>query len=171
MDTLGSGDFGIADLYTEHQAPLTRYAMKLAHDPHRADDLVQETILRAMAHIDRLRRLNPYQRKAWLVRVLRNRFFDEQRAAKRRERLLGQLAKRAAASEASIPVSIDDILDRVPRQYRDVLEKRYVLGMNSTEIGRALGVPAATVRSRLLGAVQWLRRDRDITARTGAFSD
>ena len=92
MDTLGSGDFGIADLYTEHQAPLTRYAMKLAHDPHRADDLVQETILRAMAHIDRLRRLNPYQRKAWLVRVLRNRFFDEQRAAKRRERLLGQLA-------------------------------------------------------------------------------
>jgi RNA polymerase sigma-70 factor (ECF subfamily) len=49
------------------------------------------------------------------------------------------------------------LFDHIPDRYQDLIEKRYVLGMNSTEIGRVLGVPPATVRSRLRHAIQWLR--------------
>ena len=49
------------------------------------------------------------------------------------------------------------IFDLIPDRYRDLIEKRYVLGMNSTEIGHELGVPPATIRSRLRLAINWLR--------------
>lgn len=154
-----TGDLTIADLYENHKERLERCAMNLTHDPHRADDLVQETIMRAMTHLPLLGRLNPHQRGAWLYRVLRNRFLDEQRATKRRQAMLKQLAKQAnRAAPQSIPGRLYELLDRVPQRYRDVLEKRYVLGMTSAEIGRELGIPAATVRSRLHLAIKQLRK-------------
>jgi RNA polymerase sigma-70 factor (ECF subfamily) len=153
------GDLTIADLYQEHKERLERYAMSLTHDPNRADDLVQETIVRAMTHFSLLRRLNAYQRRAWLYRVLRNRFFDEQRAHKRHQVLLNQLARQASfVRSQTVAGTLHELIDRVPQQYRNVLERRYVLGMTSAEIGRELGIPAATVRSRLHLAIKWLRR-------------
>jgi RNA polymerase sigma factor (sigma-70 family) len=56
-------------------------------------------------------------------------------------------------------VRFDEILDRVPERFRDVLERRYRLGMNSSEIGMELGIPGATVRSHLHQAIRWLRAE------------
>ena len=50
--------------------------------------------------------------------------------------------------------------DLVPEQYREIVEKRYVLGMTSREIGQELGLPAATIRSRLHLAMKALRRKK-----------
>jgi len=47
--------------------------------------------------------------------------------------------------------------DLVPEKYRDLVRKRYVLGMTSQEIASELGIPAATVRSRLHLALKKLR--------------
>ncbi|MBU0596344.1 sigma-70 family RNA polymerase sigma factor, partial [Candidatus Bipolaricaulota bacterium] len=103
----------------------------------------------------------PCQRKAWLCRVLRNRFFDAQRAQKRAQTVFQQIAKQAARiTTDGLPVDMQDLLECVPDRYRDVLEKRYALGMTSSEIGRALGIPAATARSRLHAAIKWLRAHR-----------
>jgi RNA polymerase sigma-70 factor (ECF subfamily) len=93
--------------------------------------------------------------------VLRNRFFDSQRAQKRAQTMLQQVAKQAARVTTDVlPADMQDLLECAPDRYRDVLEKRYALGMTSTEIGRALGVPAATARSRLHAAITWLRAHR-----------
>ena len=56
-----------------------------------------------------------------------------------------------------IPLEWLAVLDDVPRRYRELLRKRYELCMTSTEIGQELGIPPATVRSRLRLAIQWLR--------------
>jgi RNA polymerase sigma-70 factor (ECF subfamily) len=148
----------LADLYDEFEGRLRRYAVSLVQDPDRADDLVQETFIRAMAHLLLLEQLNRHQRRAWLYRVLKNVFIDEQRARRREQDLVEQLSQEARLAIVSSPeMTSPELLRLVPERYREVLYQRYVLGMTSTEIGQELGVPAATVRSRLYLARKWLR--------------
>ena len=132
--------------------------MGLTRDSDRAGDLVQETFIRALTHLELLKQLNRYQRRAWLYRVLKNRFTDQQRTRQREQALLERLAELIEVeSSLFIDARLYGLFDRVPERYRDLLKKRYVLGMTSTEIGGELGVPAATVRSRLRLAIKWLR--------------
>lgn len=157
-DPVCGGDLTIDGLYEEYDSRLHRYAMGLTRDPDRANDLVQETFIRAMAHLELLRQLNPYQRRAWLYRVLKNRFIDRQRAHQREQALLERLAQMIEIENSLfIDARLYGLFDRVPERHRDLLTKRYVLGMTSKEIGDELGVPAATVRSRLRLAIKWLR--------------
>ena len=152
----------IAELYGRQREPLLRFAMSLARERSRAEDLVQDAFVRALSHLELLTRLNPHQRQAWLFRVVRNRFLDNERAARRRRLLLVRLAKEVGrqAEPQSVDAPLFAMLDAVPGKYRSLLERRYLLGMTSEEIGRALGVPAATVRSRLRLAMEWIRSHR-----------
>jgi RNA polymerase sigma-70 factor, ECF subfamily len=145
----------IADLYMEYESSLRRYAGSLARDTDKANDLVSETFLQAMAHLPLLEQLNSYQRKSWLYRVLKNRFIDQRRAERRSQALVEQLAWMNTL--AAPPALGQDVLAQAPAQYRQVLHLHYVLEMTSEEIGFKLGVPAATVRSRLRLAIKWLR--------------
>jgi len=148
----------VAELFEEYEEPLHRYATRLAGDTDRADDLVQETFVRAMGHLTLLGELNRYQRRAWLYRVLKNRFLDEQRARQREQALAQRLARRARIAQGPAQMLLSpDLFDQIPDRYREVLQRRYFLGMTSAEIGRELGIPAATVRSRLHLAIKWLR--------------
>ncbi len=153
------GSANIADLFEHSKDRLFRYALGLCKSIDRADDLVQETFLRALRHSQTLAGLNGFQRDAWLKRVLRNRFLDEERSRKRTDAAIVQMIRHAKRpSDRRGLIRFDEILDRVPERYRGVLERRYRLGMNSTEIGRELGMPAATVRSHIHQGIQWLRR-------------
>ena len=150
----------IADLFEASRDRLFRYALSLCKRLDRADDLVQETFVRALQHWQTLARLNAYQRDAWLKRVLRNRFFDEERSRKRAAAEIAERIRHAKQpSDSAHLTDFNEILERVPERYRAVLEKRYRLGMNSTEIGKDMGIPAATVRSHLHQAIRWLRRE------------
>jgi len=148
----------ISDLFDLSRDRLFRYALSLCKRLDRADDLMQETFLRALSHSHTLASMNEFQRDAWLKRVLRNRFFDEERSRKRASAAVVEMIRHAhqPSGIAGLP-DFDEMLERVPEQYRNVLEQRYLLGMNSTEIGRELGIPAATVRSHLHQGIQWLR--------------
>jgi RNA polymerase sigma-70 factor (ECF subfamily) len=156
----------MVDLFETSRDWLFRYALSLCKTLDRADDLVQETFLRALTHSQILSRMNGFQRDAWLKRVLRNRFFDEERSRKRASAAVVEMIRHAKQpSDAAGPIGLGEILDRVPDRYRGVLEKRYRLGMNSTEIGRELGIPAPTVRSHLHQGIRWLRSEMKKTIR------
>jgi len=148
----------VADLYEEHREKLTRYAISLSRNLDRGDDLVQETFVRALQHSGDLQSMNRYQQEAWLKRVLRNRFFDEERTSRRKRQLVQQLIsdQHRYASRVTLP-EFDSLLDLVPPEYQDVFEKRYRLGMNSAEIARDLNVSAGTVRYWLHQTIQCLR--------------
>ena len=153
-----SSEVTIADLYQEYQARLYRYAVGLAHDTEQASDLAQETLIKAMAHLELLNRLNVFQRRAWLYQVLKNLYLDQRRARLRMDKLVSLLAELGLDRDTASPhPAIASILHLIPGQYREVLEKRHILGMTSAEIGRELGIPAATVRSRLRLAARWMR--------------
>ena len=149
------------ELYDDYESSLRGFAIHLTHDPDRADDLVQETFIRAMGHLALLGQLNHHQRRAWLNRTLKNRLIDEERREQRGQVLLEQVAATTPVQDLSAGQIVGEILDAVPDHYRDLLYQRYLLGKNSTEIAADLGVPAATVRSRLYLARQWVQRNRE----------
>jgi RNA polymerase sigma-70 factor (ECF subfamily) len=154
-----SSHLTVADLYSEYQAPLRRYARGLAQDASLADDLVQETFIQALAHLDLLDGLNPYQRRGWLYQVLKNRYFDELRTRRRRQVMFERLAQAELMERtlAAAPQGYHLPAD-IPKNHRAVLVRHYLYGMTSEEIGRELGIPPATARSRLRLALNWLRK-------------
>ena len=148
----------IQDLYELFEDKLHRYAVNLARDHDRADDLVQETLIRAMGNLVLLQQLKPYQRQAWMYRVLKNLFIDGERRRQRQEALYEHLAWEAELDTAPASTMLArEMIDLVPERYRDVLHRRYLLGQTSEEISNAYGIPAPTVRSRLYLARKWLR--------------
>ncbi len=148
-------------LYEEFEQKLYRYAISLAHNSHQADDLVQETFLRAIRNFSSLEKLNYYQRQAWLYKVLRNVFLDAQRLYQLEHDLTEQANTQVRQiqldSEPVWNLLSDELWDQIPQQDRELLQKRYVLGLNSQEIAHEMGIPPATVRSKLHLALKKLR--------------
>jgi len=157
----------LTDLYNEYGRKLRRYAIYLTHDANKADDLVQDTFIRSMGHLNLLEQLDGNQRQAWLYRTLKNLVLDEQYARQREEVIMEQLARQKQLlqdiqidSNPMLDVLTQDAFAHVPARYRELLYKRYVLGLNSQEIACELAIPAETVRSRLHLALKKLRAKR-----------
>ena len=147
----------IEDLYEEHEESLQRQAFRLARDTDAAQDLVQETFVRALGHALLLAQLNRHQQRAWLGRTLRRLFLDR-RAERLRQAALLELYGREA------PTAVDpeedagfDPFDLAPAEDRELLEMRYRQGLSSAEIAAELDLPPGTVRWRLHRAVSRLR--------------
>ena len=147
----------LSELYELYEDPLRRYARRWTPDPHRGEDLVQETMIRAMGHLALLGQLKAYQQRAWLFRTLKNLYLDEERAHRREEALLGEMAEGLDTAQEWEEVDLSNPFDLVPDKYRHLVRMRYEWGMNSSEIADELGVPAATVRSRLHLAIKQMR--------------
>ena len=152
----------VTDLYTSYEAQLKRYAEGLTHDYDQAEDLVQEAFIRASAHADLLGQLDSAQRRSWLYTVVKNRFIDQLRAARRRQEILQALAELVTRDEPSAQYAGEiNLFERLPGQFKSLLIERYVQGLTSEEIALRLHVPAATVRSRIRLAINWLRTHPD----------
>jgi RNA polymerase sigma-70 factor, ECF subfamily len=147
-------------LYREHAGPLLRYALHLTSgDRQRAEDIVQETLLRAWLHPDALvsRPARP-----WLFAVARNLAVDAHRARQARPHEVGE----AALQTASVPDTADraleswavaDALRSLRPDHRAVLLETYYRGHSVAEAASALGVPAGTVKSRTFYALRALK--------------
>lgn len=148
----------LTELYESYEVRLRNYGLSLTNDPDSADDLVQETFLRAYAHLRKLALLKPHQQRSWLYRTLKNLFIDGYRAGKREQKLVDDLGWEFSLERPSMQIVRSvDLVRELPVHYQEVIYRRYYLGMNSQEIGLELGIPPATVRSRLHLALKRLR--------------
>ncbi len=151
-------DLTLADLYDAYEGKMLRYAVILVGDLFWAEDLVQDTFMRAIAHLSLLNRLEPYQRLAWLQRVLKNRFIDQHRARQREQEMVQQIIQETEfIDDEDISMLTDELLEMAAEKDRELLIHHYLQGMTSQEIGVQLGIPAATIRSRLHLARKRLR--------------
>lgn len=136
-----------------HAASLVRAARNITRDASVADDLVQETLLRAWRYFDRFERGTNC--KAWLFRIMLNLWPR-----------LGR--KRSAQSRASIPIEeshaadpasesadfleqarVRRAFDALPQEQRIVLQLAVIDGFTSRELSEMLSLPIGTVMSRL----------------------
>lgn len=156
-------------LVLPHRDALLGHALALTQNVDEAEDLVQETTLRALRGFDTFRADGPM--RAWLLAILRNLFINSYRSRSRAPRSVAldalenpdpllplqpgpeRLVFSRLESEA-----IQAAVAKLPGDYQNVLMLSDVAGLSYQEISDALGVPVGTVRSRLSRARNRIRR-------------
>jgi RNA polymerase sigma-70 factor (ECF subfamily) len=131
---------------------LRAFALSLVHDRHRADDLVQDTIVRAWGAIDRFERGTNLN--AWLFTILRNLFHSEYR--KRRRDVAdpegSYAAKLKAIPDQQSHLDFEDLraaLARIPADQREALLLVAAEGLSYDDVAQITGVAVGTVKSRV----------------------
>ncbi len=147
----------IEELYRRYQKELTAWCGKMAMDSSLADDLVQETFLRALMNVELLESLRENQRRAWLYRTAKNLFIDRVRHGSY-EQVQEELPEPVQTEDAYGDVDMEQLLEQLPEQEGVLFAMRYFQGYNSRELGQMFGLPEGTVRSKLLLARKHLRK-------------
>jgi RNA polymerase sigma-70 factor, ECF subfamily len=147
-------------LYAEHAGPLLRYALHLmSGDRQRAEDIVQETLLRAWQHPEAIA---DRPARPWLFAVARNLAVDSFRARKARPREVGEGALELVpapdeAERALESWAVADAIRSLRLEHRSVLLETYYHGRSVAEAAGILGIPPGTVKSRTFYALRALR--------------
>jgi RNA polymerase sigma-70 factor (ECF subfamily) len=144
----------VALLYPKYFHELTCYAYGFTKDWQSAEDLTQETFLRAMKNTALLEEMEEKKCRAWLYKTLRNLFID----LARRKAAEPAMEEEGFLTDDLSKIAVEQILSKLSPGIRQLVLMRYFEGFNSTEIGTALSLPAATVRTRLASAVKDLKR-------------
>lgn len=152
-----------------HRDTLYGHALALTHNADEAEDLVQETTLRALRGFASFRAEGPI--RAWLLTILRNLYINTYRARIRAPRSVSldalenpdpfvpiepsperQVVTRMEADALALAVA------KLPAEYRETLVLSDMQGLTYAEIGVRLNLPVGTVRSRLSRARSRVRR-------------
>lgn len=152
------------DIVRTHRAALQAYTLRLVNgDAGRAEDVVQETFVRAWRQIDRL---TPEQGSVngWLRRVAYNVAIDGHRMRRVRpeevELVQTDVALREDedhADEVLMAITVAQLLESMWPEHRAVLTEVYLHDRTAAQAAAVLGVPVGTVKSRLHYALRTLR--------------
>ncbi|HZE70920.1 MAG TPA: sigma-70 family RNA polymerase sigma factor [Pyrinomonadaceae bacterium] len=153
-----------------HFDALCGFAMVLTHDQTEAEDLVQETYLRAVRGFDQL--VPGSNLKSWLITIMRNAWLNQLRDAPKDASLIELDAAEEGSAEWLDRVADDPYvvmvrkmkleelgaaIESLPPIYRQVVVLRDIDGLSYRQIECILGCPAGTVMSRLGRARKRLR--------------
>ena len=161
----------IRALYAQHARALLGYALRLSNGDHqRAEDVVQETLLRAWRHPESLEG-SPDRIRPWLFTVARNVAFDAHRARRARPTEAGPEGLELLAVDDDVDRALEawqvmDALAELSTDHRRVLLETFYRGHSVAEAAARLGVPAGTVKSRTYYALRALRlilQERGVT--------
>jgi RNA polymerase sigma-70 factor (ECF subfamily) len=150
-------------LWDEHAAALWRYAWRLTGDPAQAEDVVQETLLRAWQRPHVLN--NGQSPRGWLFTVARNLVIDDRRSARFRNELISRDGsgppEPAGPDEQGGALNralIGDAMAQLSAEHRAVVGRSYYQGWTTAQIAADLGIAEGTVKSRLHYALRGLRQ-------------
>jgi RNA polymerase sigma-70 factor, ECF subfamily len=152
-----------------HLDALYRVALRLTADPSQAEDLVQDTMLKAYRS---WRQYRPgTNAKGWLLTILRNTFINDYRRRKHEPIAMDLEAAEPHALYRSMQESdpegtffsqivdekVVEAIDALPTEFREVLVLSDIEGMPYGDIAETLQIPVGTVKSRLFRARQQLQ--------------
>lgn len=152
----------MTELWHRHGDSLLRFALKLTRgDQHRAEDIVQETLVRAWRHPEVVRGGKGAIR-AWLFTVTRHVAIDMWRARSRADETIDdwQTDRPDPAEPIEQVVTAMEVqaaLSQLTPQQRDVVVAMYFHGRSTAEIAESLGIPVGTVKSRVHYGLRRLR--------------
>jgi RNA polymerase sigma-70 factor, ECF subfamily len=148
-------------LYADHGASLLAYVTRRLSDPYQAEDVVQETMLRAWRHAEHL---SPERGSVagWLTRVAHNICVDRMRARRARPDEVAPDPEMPRSLEDHASAVVDSVLvtealSRLSKAHREVLLLVYIADRPAAEAAAMLGLPVGTVKSRVHHALRRLR--------------
>lgn len=154
---------GIEDIVRDHSAAMFRVAVSVVHDHALAEDVVQESVVKAWQALDTFR--GEASIRTWLLRITHNTAISALR--KRRDDVTapselperpGQTSVEESALLQADRDEIWDALSRLDPVGRAIVVLREVDRMSYEEIAEVLDLPTGTVRTRLFRARQQLVR-------------
>lgn len=156
--------------YLRHGPELYRFVLRGLGDPGAAQDVIQETFLKAWRFADRY---DPElaSLRVWLFGIARNAMLDQARAAKVRPwqtAILDPQGPRAlsepvedATDQLLTSWVVEEALRRISDQHRTALVQTHLLERPYDEVAAELGVPVGTLRSRVFYGLKALRAAMD----------
>ena len=154
------------DIWAELAEPLRRYVGRRVNDPHAADDVTQDVMLKVQA---RLASMPPGERvAAWVFGIARNAVVDHYRAQRARHHAdvedVGAAVADAEDDEREQRAVVGELagclrgmVDRLPGPYRDALTLADLEGVSQQEVAARLGISLSGAKSRVQRARQQLR--------------
>jgi RNA polymerase sigma-70 factor (ECF subfamily) len=152
----------VTELYRQYRVPLLAYVLRLtAGDRQHAEDVVQETMLRAWRQAGRLDLTEP-SLMPWLATVARRIVIDDKRRRSARPAETGDgMLENAPAADATEDmlrkVLVAEALQSLTPAHREVLNETILRDRTVNQAAEALGIPVGTVKSRVYYALKALR--------------
>lgn len=169
----------LEEMIKAHLDALYRTALRLTGRPQDAEDLVQETFLRAWRSLHTYRAgTNP---KAWLFRILHNAHIDRYRAATRTVPTVDEIegqdpafvvheTPESVVADAVMEAEVRDALMKLPEVFRACVVLADLEGFSYQEIADTLGIPRGTVMSRLFRGRRAMRKALADYGRTHGYA-
>ena len=139
------------------------FALSLTRDRETAQDLLQESMLRALTYREKFQDNTNF--KAWLYTIMKNTFINDHRRGKRTAALMDRVEQeRTVVSKVQMPSSPDNLvrmgeiqtsLSKLDTAFREPFTMHHE-GYKYHEIADKLGIPIGTVKSRIFQARQRL---------------
>ncbi|WP_292636867.1 sigma-70 family RNA polymerase sigma factor [Mesorhizobium sp.] len=138
---------------------LRRFAVSLTRDPTRADDLVQEAVVKAMEKWEQF--TDGTNLKAWLFTILRNEHISQARKATRLVEDPDDMLAKNMSVQAGQPFAVDLKITQkrmrlLPTEQRRAIELVAVLGNDYERAAELIGVAVGTIKSRVSRARDFL---------------
>ncbi|WP_372894000.1 RNA polymerase sigma factor [Rhodosalinus sp.] len=139
------------DEIAEHLKPMRLFALSLTRDINRADDLVQDTVVKAWTNIDKFE--PGTNMRAWLFTILRNTFYSDRRRARREVAdtdgaLAGRIAAKPDHDGRLAMADFRAAFEKLPDEQREVLILVGAQGFSYEDAAEMCGCAVGTVKSR-----------------------
>ncbi|MFN8423678.1 MAG: RNA polymerase sigma factor [Anaerolineae bacterium] len=155
----GGETAAFAGLYARHHVALYRTALAMTGHPSRAEELVQDTFLRAYRHLGQVVLAPDASLRPWLHRILVHLIYDDSARRAHPSQPIESMDERLPVpNQASVERRIEarelrravsGAIERLPVRHREVVVLFYLDDLDVGEIADMLGVPPGTVKSRL----------------------
>src|SRR5712691_5089743 len=144
--------------FREYYPDVYRYLLWLAERPEAAEDLTQETFIRAWRHLDAFD--GRASLRTWLHRIAHREFLRSLRSRQALETLddAAEVADRRTL-EWTEAIELRAVIRKLPAEEAEIVVLHYLQGYDCQEIARIVGAPTSTVKYRLLTARSHLQRE------------
>ena len=152
----------VTEMYRQYRMPLMAYVLRLtAGDRQHAEDVVQETMVRAWRQAGKLDLTEP-SLMPWLATVARRIVIDDKRRRSVRPTEMGdEMLENAPVADSTEDllrkVVVTEALRRLSPAHREVLSETILRDRTVNEAAEVLGIPVGTVKSRVYYALRALR--------------
>lgn len=148
------------EIYHHQGEDFFRFALSLTHHREEAEDLVQQTYVKALDQLELFEVMKAEQIKGWFFTAIKNQFIDQYRRARKfpkvsydqqmSENIPEPPGNPSLETKVMERMEIKDVLEKLPKDLKTLVIYRYFLGYNTREISEIFGINPSTLRSRLV---------------------